>query len=90
MRRISWLTGADRFILQFLEGHDQPGFHAPPSVIASNIDYSPAHVRSRLGVLTDADLTELVDEDRGYYATTDLGGRLLGGELTEAEADRLE
>lgn len=90
MRRISWLTGADRFILQFLDGHEHPGFHVPPTVIASNIDYSPAHVRTRLRVLTKAELTEIVDEARGYYTLTELGIRLLNGTLSEEEAVAIE
>lgn len=89
-RRISWLTGADRFILQFLEGHENPGFHAPPTLIASNIDYSASHVRARVRILTEARLTELVNENRGYYATTDLARRLLSGGLTEEEAEKVE
>lgn len=88
--RISWMTGADRFILQFLAGHEQPGFHAPPAVIASNIDYTPAHVRKRLAVLTDAGLTENIDEARGYYTLTERGERYLSGDLTADEADELE
>lgn len=90
MTEVSWLTGADRFVLQFLAGHEEPGYHASPSVIASNVGYSAPHVRSRIGTLTDAGLLRRVDDGRGYYAITDLGGRLLAREITPGELRRLE
>lgn len=90
MSRVSWITGADRFVLQFLAGHEEPGFHAPPTVIASNIGYSSTHVRTRIGALANVGLVERVDEDRGYYAISELGERYLARELSDDEVDRIE
>jgi len=90
MAELSWLTGADRFVLRFLAGHETPNFRASPSVVAANVGYSAPHVRTRLGVLLATGLVRRLDDDRGYYAISDLGERYLERDVTRTELRRLE
>lgn len=76
---------SDVDILEFLNGHSLQEFVAPPTVIAVNMGLSEGTVWQRVRILNAAGLLDRTDEDRGYYASTDLGQRYLTGDLTDDE-----
>lgn len=81
-----WLVAADSLVLWFMSSSARWRLVATPSVVAINIGMSSSHINRRMGLLEDAGLLEVVDE-RGYYRITDLGERLVLGQL---DADDLE
>lgn len=78
------MTGADDRILEFFEEHR---IAVPPSVLTYHLNYSKVHINNRMRKLADKGLLEKVDQERGFYAITDLGLEYLAGEV---EAEELE
>lgn len=88
--RIPWVRISDMDILEFLDGHELEDFVAPPSVIAANMSVSESNAQQRVRILAASGLIERTDDDRGYYAITDLGRRYLADDITDEERQELE
>lgn len=88
--RVSWMTGNDDTILEFL---DQQGLALKPADIEYNIntrtsaDISYTTVNRRLKKLLAAGLVEKEDEQGGRYAVTAKGREYLAGELDASELE---
>lgn len=87
--RVSWMTGNDDSILEYLHEHDVA---LPPTGLEINlgregvsISYSTIH--RRLQKLQDKGLVDKIDEQKGYYAITDKGHEYLSGELDASELE---
>lgn len=85
---VSWMVAADTLILFFLSEH-RWRFLVTPSMVATNVGMSTSHANRRLKILQDAGMVEQAD-DRGYYRITDLGERLILGQCTKEELEKLD
>lgn len=86
--RVEWMRPADVVLLLFLSEH-RWRIAVTPSVAALNTGLSDTHANRRLKILTDAGLVEIAD-DRGYYRVTDLGVRVVLGEVDPEELEGLD
>ena len=87
--RVSWMTGNDDSILEYLHEKDVA---LPPAPLHYNLErsgYSVGYstVRRRLQLLEEHGLVKKEKEKEGYYGITDKGRNYLVGEL---EAEELE
>lgn len=79
---MTWMTGSDDPILEFLDEHD---IAVPPLVISHNVDgLSYPTVQRRAAKLVRAGLLRRHDDPQGYLEITDLGRAYLRGTV-EAE-----
>ena len=83
----SWMTPADRAILERLwnEGNDE--LVLTPALIAENTDYARTTVREHILKLRDHGLIEYHDKERAIYRLTQKGRAYLAGEI---DVDELE
>jgi len=83
----SWMTPADRAILERLlnEGNDE--LVLTPALVAENTDYARTTVREHVIELRNHGLVEYHDEERAIYRLTQKGRSYLAGEL---DADEIE
>ena len=86
-RLASWMTPADRAILERLANDDCGELVLTPGLIAANSDYARTTVREHLPVLLEHDLVEYYDEDRAIYQLSDRGRQYLAGELDVSELE---
>ena len=81
--RVSWMTGNDDTILEFLHAKQvalsPTGLHINLDRAGYEISYST--VKRRLGHLEDVDLVMKLDRKGGYYVLTEKGQRYLSGDL---------
>ena len=99
-RRIPGMDQLDELILEFFEAMGSPGGEPvalPPTPVWLNLaevreatDKRQNTVSRHMGDLASAGLLEKVDDDRGYYAITDLGGRYVNNELTAEERNEIQ
>lgn len=85
-REVEWMVPADTSILELLHAaRDQRGRHLiwTPNTIGLNTGYSRKHTANRCLVLTEHGLLERLD--RGRYRLSDLGERVLDGEIEPSE-----
>lgn len=89
--RITWLTGVDQEILEYLA---DKGVDASPRVLAHNMDRdleggaaSYGHIKRRMRKLRRAGLLERYDDDAGIYGLSELGRQYMAGEL---DRERIE
>lgn len=90
------MTRVDHYLLEWLGEHN---IVFTPRVLYANIDReladyeapSYSHVTRRVRFLTDeAHILERYQGERGNYALSDLGKRLIDEDLTEDDRERLE
>ena len=86
-RLASWMTPADRAILERLENDDRDELVLTPALIAANSDYARTTVREHLGQLLGHGLVEYYDEDRTIYQLSERGRDYLVGELDASELE---
>jgi len=87
--RVSWMTGNDDSILEFLEEHD---IALPPrgleiNLQRENIGISYRTINRRLKRLQEEGLVEKVDEKSSYYAITEKGRAYLAAELDASDLE---
>lgn len=87
---IQWMSQTDNAILDFLAGHEEEDFRAPPMVIATNLGKSRTNTGERARGLAEVGLLKQVEGSKGYYQLTDAGWRYLANELTESEVEQIE
>lgn len=80
----SWMTPADRAILERLANDDCDELVLTPALIAANTDYARTTVREHLGLLLSHGLVEYFDEDRAIYRLSEKGRTYLAGDLDPA------
>jgi len=83
----SWMTPADRAILERLRNEGNDELALTPALIAVNTDYARTTVREHMANLLEHDLIEYYDEERAIYRLSSRGHDYLAGEL---DADELE
>lgn len=84
------LRESDRTILEFLHMGGEH-IHSNPGTISRNVKFSGGTIRERVLVLRDVGLIQYDSkEPEGYYEITDLGVRVLRGEVSEEEVKELE
>jgi len=79
-RNVDWFTPADEYILEYIA---ECGGMLKPSSIALNVPYQQQWVRKRCVELADRGLLNKVDE--GVYEITELGERVVAGEVDPGE-----
>lgn len=87
--RVSWMTGNDDSILEFLHDRDVA---LPPTALEINlnregVEISRSTIHRRLNQLHEHELVEKIDEKKGYYVITEKGTDYLYGDL---DSDELE
>ena len=87
--RVSWMTGNDDTILEYLHEHDVA---LPPTGLEINLEregiqVSYSTIIRRLKKLQQHGLVNKVREKEGYYAISEKGRKYLTGDL---DADELE
>lgn len=78
-RDVSWMTPADRPILQELA--DVGGRWQKPATLALNMPYSRYHIADRLRTLADHQLVERKSDNIAAYRITDRGRAFLAAEI---------
>ena len=76
--RPDWMTRSDFYILQAL-GDAEILEVQSPTIVAYNLDLSREYVSKRLGVLSNYNLVEKLDQ--GRYRITSKGDEFISGEL---------
>ena len=87
--RVSWMTGNDDSILEYLEEHEVA---LPPRGLEINLEreqigISYRTINRRLKQLQEKGLVEKIDEQSGYYAITEKGSAYLAGEIDASELE---
>jgi DNA-binding transcriptional ArsR family regulator len=77
----SWMTPADRAILERLLNQGNDELVLTPALIAENTDYARTTVREHLKILREKGMVEYYDEDRAIYRLSSEGRAYLNGEL---------
>jgi len=83
----SWMTPADRAILERLQNEGNDELALTPALIAENTDYARTTVREHLGVLLDYELVEYHDEERAIYRLSEKGRSYLNGNIDVSEIE---
>lgn len=87
--RVSWMTGNDDSILEYLHEHDVA---LPPTGLEINLEREGVNVSystilRRLKKLQQHGLVEKVREKEGYYAISGKGRKYLAGDLDASELE---
>ena len=87
--RVSWMTGNDDTILEFL--HEKQVALSPTGLHINldreGYDISYSTVKRRLGHLEDVNLVDKLERKGGYYILTEKGQRYLSGDLSAGELE---
>lgn len=86
----SWMTPADRAILERLWNEGNEELVLTPALIAENTDYARTTVREHMLELLEKGLVEYYDEERAIYRLTDRGRAYLEGELDSSKLEENE
>lgn len=88
--RVSWMTGNDDTILEYLREKDMA---LPPGTLHFNLEREGVEigystVRRRLKLLESAGLIENEANDGSYYALTEKGQKYFAGDLDATDLER--
>ena len=83
----SWMTPADRAILERLRNEGNDELVLTPDLIAENTDYARTTVREHILELRKHGLLEYHDEERAIYRLTKKGRQYLMGRLDVSELE---
>jgi len=83
----SWMTPADRVILERLRNEGNDELVLTPALIAENTDYARTTVREHLATLLERKLVEYHDKERAIYRLSDKGRQYLRGEIDVDEVE---
>lgn len=84
----TWLTPTDSAILTVLDRSDM---ELPPAALTHNLpsDATVDHVGRRLRKLADGGLVYRHADQRGYYGITEIGQKLVRGDLSREKLNEL-
>ena len=86
----SWMTPADRVILERLQNEGNTELVLTPALIAENTDYARTTVREHLATLLEYGLVEYHDEERAIYRLSEKGRSYLNGNIDVSDIEDKE